>query len=98
MKRVIALTVVLVLMVAMLAACGATGKYYLKKSDGSVDNDNYIELKGGGKVSVVLGDYHLEGEWKQSGDKITMTIANQDTELTLKGNELSDGYYTYVKK
>ena len=48
-----------------------------------------VELKDGGKcVWKELGRSY-EGEWKQDGDKITLTMEGQSIQGTLKGKELS---------
>lgn len=61
-----------------------------------------LEIKDGGKfVLNAMGD-ESEGEWKQDGSKITLTMDGDPLDVTLNGNEISmdaDGTkVVFVKK
>ena len=133
MKRVIALTMAVLMIAALLVACGGPeGKYVVKSIDGkavdeaikesaeaagmsvddmlkqmginSADEIVTLELKSDGTavMEVKMFSTSKEGKWEKNGDKITITIDDQPSNFTLKGNELhsedGDQKYVFVKK
>ena len=140
MKRIISITLVVMMVAALLVACGSgpEGNYVVKSIDGKAidevikeqaeslgqDADALLkqlniekaedlvtlEIKSDGTVvmNVNMLSVSYDGTWKQEGDKIAITMktsadsAEQTTEFTLKGNELSnnegDQKYIFVKK
>ncbi len=133
MKRVIALTMAVLMIAALLVACGGPeGKYVVKSIDGktvdeaikesaeaagmsvddmlkqmginSADEIVTLELKSDGTavMEVKMFSTTKEGKWEKNGDKITITIDDQPSNFTLKGNELhsedGDQKYVFVKK
>ena len=133
MKRVIALTMAVLMIAALLVACGGPeGKYVVKSIDGktvdeaikesaeaagmsvddmlkqmginSVEEIVTLELKNDGTavMEVKMFSTTKEGKWEKNGDKITITIDDQPSNFTLKGNELhsedGDQKYVFVKK
>ena len=133
MKRVIALTMAVLMIAALLVACGGPeGKYVVKSIDGkavdeaikesaeaagmsvddmlkqmginSVEEIVTLELKSDSTavMEVKMFSTTKEGKWEKNGDKITITIDDQPSNFTLKGNELhaedGDQKYVFVKK
>ena len=137
MKRIIALTMAVLMIAALLAGCsGPEGKYvvktiggtevkealeqsltqsgsemtldeYMKKVDvESADEIITIELKSDGTAILATALYETkteqEGKWEKNGDTIKITIENEVSEFTLKGNELTsqtgEPQYVFVKK
>ena len=133
MKRVIALTMAVLMIAALLVACGGPeGKYVVKSIDGktvdeaikesaeaagmsvddmlkqmginSAEEIVTLELKNDGTavMEVKMFSTTKEGKWEKNGDKITITIDDQPSNFTLKGNELhsedGDQKYVFVKK
>lgn len=70
----------------------------------SLDDFMTIDLNADGtaQVSVAMEDEESKGTWKQSGDKVTITIDGEAVDFTIKGNELSakldDQDYVFIKK
>lgn len=133
MKRIIALTMAVLMIAALLVACGGPeGKYVVKSIDGktvdeaikesaeaagmsvddmlkqmgisSVDEIVTLELKSDGTavMEVKMFSTSEKGKWEKNGDKIAITIDDQTSNFTLKGNELhaedGDQKYVFVKK
>ena len=133
MKRIIALTMAVLMIAALLVACGGPeGKYVVKSIDGktvdeamkesaeaagmsvddmlkqmgvnSAEEIVTLELKSDSTavMEVKMFSTTKEGKWEKNGDKITITIDNQPSDFTLKGNELQsedgDQKYVFVKK
>ena len=133
MKRIIALTMAVLMIAALLVACGGPeGKYVVKSIDGktvdevikesaeaagmsvddmlkqmgisSVDEIVTLELKNDGTavMEVKMFSTSEKGKWEKNGDKIAITIDDQTSNFTLKGNELhaedGDQKYVFVKK
>ena len=133
MKRVIALTMAVLMIAALLVACGGPeGKYVVKSIDGkavdeaikesaeaagmsvddmlkqmginSAEEIVTLELKSDSTavMEVKMFSTTKEGKWEKNGDKITITIDDQPSNFTLKGNELhsedGDQKYVFVKK
>ena len=62
-----------------------------------------MDLKSDGTVDMaVAGEDPVSGTWKQDGDKITLTVDGETSELTRNGNELEckmdDQDYVFIKK
>ena len=104
MKRIIALILAALFVVAMLASCGVKGKYVIYMVDGEKvdkdDRDDYptIELKKGGEyVAKYNGKTVAKGDWEKDGKTITFDGYG---EATYKGGKLyfDDGDTVYKKK
>jgi len=89
MRKVIALALVLMIGVALLAACGGPSlKGTFVNPD---DSGDYIVLKSGGKATVHSGSIDFSGKYTVEGDKLVVTISflgiESDTDYIISDNE-----------
>lgn len=96
MKKILALSIVVLLALSVLASCGSSDSGLVGYWKGNVEgSEAIIEFSddGTGKVYYVSdeGSFYMGIEWKDKGDKLEVTIMDEtdESEYKLEGDKLT---------
>lgn len=96
MKKILALSIVVLLALSVLASCGSSDSGLVGYWKGNVEgSEAIIEFSddGTGKVYYVSdeGSFYFGIEWKDKGDKLEVTMMDEtdESEYKLEGDKLT---------
>ena len=96
MKKILALSIVVLLALSVLASCGSSDSGLVGYWKGNVEgSEAIIEFSddGTGKVYYVSdeGSFYMGIEWKDKGDKLEVTMMDEtdESEYKLEGDKLT---------